>query len=243
MRLVDGGVYDNQGIATLHEQECQVMLVSDASGQTGVEKDPSGDRLGVSTRANNVLMARIRQCQHQLLCSLQEAKLLRGLMFVHLKKGLEAETVDWIGCNDKASMPASSKLTTYEIRQDVQRALASVRTDLDSFSNCEADALMLSGYRATAEELSKSVTGFSLSSAPPSPAWKFIDISGIASELNDEDRELKKLKRALGVAHSLLFKAFQLLPAITSLKVIGMIVALAALVVGLIHFWNTSDPS
>ena len=30
--LVDGGVYDNQGVASLLEQDCSVMLVSDASG-------------------------------------------------------------------------------------------------------------------------------------------------------------------------------------------------------------------
>jgi predicted acylesterase/phospholipase RssA len=242
VRLVDGGVFDNQGVATLHEQECQVMLVSDASGQTGIELNPSGERLSVSSRANNVLMARIRQCQHQLLCSLQDAKLLRGLMFVHLKKGLAGATVDWIGCSDKTSMPASSKLTTYQIRQDVQRALASVRTDLDSFSDCEADALMLSGYRATAEELPKSVTGFQLGSPAPNVTWRFMDISDMACELNDDEPELKKLQKALGVAHSLVFKAFQLLPGIDAVKVIGIVVALAMLIAGLILFWNTSGP-
>ena len=35
IRLVDGGVYDNQGVAGLLEQDCAVMLVSDASGQMG----------------------------------------------------------------------------------------------------------------------------------------------------------------------------------------------------------------
>ena len=33
IRLVDGGVCDNQGIASLLEQDCKVLLVSDASGQ------------------------------------------------------------------------------------------------------------------------------------------------------------------------------------------------------------------
>ena len=242
VRLVDGGVFDNQGVATLHEQECQVMLVSDASGQTGIEMDPKGDRLAVSTRSNNVLMARIRQCQHQLLCSLQESKLLRGLVFVHLKKGLTARTVDWIECNDKTPASTSNTLTSYRIRQDVQRALASVRTDLDSFSNCEADALMLSGYLATAEELPKSITGFPLPSPPPNPPWQFIDISAIASELNKNEPGLKKLQRALGVAHSVVFKAFHLMPGILAYKVIGIIVALATLVWGLIHYWNSSGP-
>ena len=34
LRLVDGGVYDNQGIGGLLDQNCSVMLVSDASGQS-----------------------------------------------------------------------------------------------------------------------------------------------------------------------------------------------------------------
>ena len=242
VRLVDGGVFDNQGVATLHEQECQVMLVSDASGQTGIEKDPTGERLGVSTRANNALMARVRQCQHQLLCSLLEAKLLRGLMFVHLKKGILGEAVDWMGCDDKTSALASNKLTTYEIRQDVQRALASIRTDLDSFSNCEADALMLSGYRATAEELPKSITGFSLSSPPPIPPWRFMDISGIASELNEEDAGLKKLRQALGAAHSVVFKAFLLLPGISWVKAIGVVIAFLGVMAVEVIFWNMTAP-
>jgi hypothetical protein len=33
VRLVDGGVHDNQGVAALLEQGCSVLLVSDASGQ------------------------------------------------------------------------------------------------------------------------------------------------------------------------------------------------------------------
>src|SRR5262249_16712377 len=33
VRLADGGVYDNQGTASLLEQDCTFMIVSDASGQ------------------------------------------------------------------------------------------------------------------------------------------------------------------------------------------------------------------
>lgn len=242
VRLVDGGVFDNQGVATLHEQECQVMLVSDASGQTGIQKNPPGERLSVSTRSNDVLMARIRQCEHQLLCSLKEAKLLRGFMFVHLKKGLSASPIDWVGCSDKSAVSSREKLTTYEVRQDVQRALASVRTDLDSFSNCEADALMVSGYRATSEELPKSITGFPLPEPPRDPRWRFLAISNLVSELDDDEPKLKKLHQALGVSHSLAFKAFQLLPGISVLKTAGMITALAVILASLVAYWSTSGP-
>jgi predicted acylesterase/phospholipase RssA len=42
LRQVDGGVHDNQGIASLFEQGCSVVLVSDASGQTALAVDPAG---------------------------------------------------------------------------------------------------------------------------------------------------------------------------------------------------------
>jgi len=38
--MVDGGAYDNQGIVSLLEQNCTVLLVSDASGQTAVSLEP-----------------------------------------------------------------------------------------------------------------------------------------------------------------------------------------------------------
>jgi predicted acylesterase/phospholipase RssA len=242
VRLVDGGVFDNQGVASLQEQDCVVMLVSDASGQTGIETDPSGDHLGVSLRANDVLMARIRECEHQLLCSLQEAKLLRGLMFVHLKKGLSGKPIDWIDTKDPSPAPPPTALTSYRIRQDVQQALASVRTDLGSFSNCEADALMLSGYRTTSEELPKSISGFPLAAPLANPGWRFLSISGIASQLTSDNPDLKGLQRTLEVARSKALKAFKLLRFIQAINAVGALVLLAILLVLLKHYWRVRWP-
>ena len=39
LRLVDGGVHDNPGISALLDQDCNVVLVSDASGQMASVKD------------------------------------------------------------------------------------------------------------------------------------------------------------------------------------------------------------
>jgi hypothetical protein len=101
---------------------------------------------------------------------------------------------------------------------------------------------MLSGYRATAEELPKSVTGFPLPKSAQDPGWRFLAISRIASELNDDDLKLKKLRQTLEVAHNVAFKAFQLLPGISAVKVIGMIAALALVLGMLIAYWRTSGP-
>lgn len=210
VHLVDGGVFDNQGGASLQEQDCTVMLVSDASGQTAVEKAPASTPISVVMRSNNVLMARVRQCEHQLLRSLCEAKVLRGMMYLHLKKDLEAGLVDWIDCSDKSPIKTQDTLTSYKIRRDVQTKPAAIRTDLDSFANCEADVLMLSGYRAAEHYLPVSVTGFRLKDALPETTWRFKSIAPIVETTKTTD-DLSKVNKLLDAARSEAFKAFNLL--------------------------------
>src|SRR5262249_29990428 len=81
VRLVDGGVHDNQGIASLLEQDCTAIIVSDASGQMETEDDPSGGRLGVSLRAFSVSMTRVRQAQFRELAARRRSGLLKSLAF------------------------------------------------------------------------------------------------------------------------------------------------------------------
>ena len=64
VELVDGGVYDNQGIASLLEQDCTVFLVSDASGQLPDDEDPARRASRVLKRSNSVLMKRVRGGQY-----------------------------------------------------------------------------------------------------------------------------------------------------------------------------------
>ena len=86
VRLVDGGVHDNQGTASLIEQDCNVLIVSDASGQMEALDDPSASRLGVSMRSFNVSMARVRDAQTRELAARRRTGLVRGFMFMHLKR-------------------------------------------------------------------------------------------------------------------------------------------------------------
>ena len=65
VRLVDGGVHDNQGIMGLLEQDCTVIIVSDASGQMGTQDDPSRGLIGVPLRSNSILMARVREAEYR----------------------------------------------------------------------------------------------------------------------------------------------------------------------------------
>jgi predicted acylesterase/phospholipase RssA len=183
VELVDGGVHDNQGIASLLDQDCTVVLVSDASGQMRDAEHPKRGLLGVATRSNSILMARVRGAQYAELANLRRSEALRSLMIVHLKKGLPALPRDWVACQepyrpeDDALAPAADG-ERYRIDRDVQRALAELRTDLDAFSDDEAYSLMAAGYEMTRVELA---AGLGEVSAPDPElerlaAWPFADV-------------------------------------------------------------------
>lgn len=232
-KLVDGGVYDNQGVASLLGEDCTVLLISDASGQTAIEKEPGGERIGVAMRSNNALMARSRQVEYQLLSALADAGLLRGVAYVHLKRDLDGQPVDWLDCPDPSTPEQPEILTTYGIRKDVQAALASIRTDLDGFSDAEADALMLSGYHMMREEFASCIRGFPVTSSTAA-SWRFRDIEKLASALTGSP-ELDKLKKTLAVARATAFKPYRLSIAI---KLITWTLVLTTL--GGIVWWGIS---
>ena len=242
VRLVDGGVCDNQGVASLLEQDCNVILVSDGSGQMGSEKHPSAGLLGVPLRSNTILQARVREAQYHELSARRRAGLLRGFMFVHLKDDLDVDPIDWIGCLDPYNASDDSRpvyrrgpLTRYGIAKDIQQLLAGVRTDLDSFSDVEAFALMTSAYRMTEYQFrfSHCVEGF------PEPAaqvqWDFL---AVEDGMRGGGPKYDYLKRQLSVSNALAFKIWKLSK---PLKVSAMVLAVlaAALAVWAIFHWAT----
>jgi predicted acylesterase/phospholipase RssA len=243
VRLVDGGVHDNQGIAGLLEQDCSVLLVSDASGQMETQDDPSQNALGVPLRSNSILMSRVRANQHDDLVARSRSRLLRGLMFIHLKKDLDVDPVDWVDCEDPAeasdlSRPASRRgvLTRYGIRKDLQRLLAGIRTDLDSFSEAEAFALMTSGYRMTEQAFRDEESLKSFPAVRDKTAnWDFLRIESAMQNVS----QAKKVMKRLDVARMLSFKIWRLL---LPLRILGWVVlsCVAAALVWLAYtYWNT----
>jgi hypothetical protein len=79
-----------------------------------------------------------------------------GLFFVHLRKGLGAPPLNWERHEEPVpSVPATETTTDYGIAPDLQERIASLRTDLDSFTEVEAYALMLSGCRMTEWQLGR----------------------------------------------------------------------------------------
>jgi predicted acylesterase/phospholipase RssA len=198
VRLVDGGVYDNQGVESLHEQDCNVLLVSDASGQMNTDNRPSAGILAIPLRSTSILQGRVRGAEYQDLRTRRQASQLRGLMFVHMTKGLDIEEINWItgsqstkGATDSNSDGA---LTEYGIHKETQKLLAGIRTDLDSFSDTEAFALMTSGYRMTEKacaELAKAIP--ELVQHTDSAKWRFLEVEEQMKNIKDHPDFEKQL--------------------------------------------------
>jgi predicted acylesterase/phospholipase RssA len=224
VRLVDGGVHDNQGVAALLEQNCSLLIVSDASGQMNTDDDPATGLLGVPLRANSILQARVRVAQFRELGARRGAGLLRGLVFLHLKKGLEADNVDWIDCQDPTPPARRSPLTSYLVQKHVQRRLAAIRTDLDSFSDSEAYSLMVSAYRMMDEALQSGEFGVPVQ-ATQRADWRFL---AAGDAVADPDKN-SHLMRQLGVAHQIGFKIWRLSRQLQLALSIAMLVVLGSL--------------
>jgi predicted acylesterase/phospholipase RssA len=202
VELVDGGVHDNQGIASLVEQDCTVILVSDASGQLRDADDPKRFLLRVLKRSNDILMKRVRATQYAELAHRTRAGALRGFMTVHLTKGLPAPPRDWSECQEKwtpedDALPESAD-SPYGIDPAVQRALAELRTDLDSFSDDEAYALMALGYRMTERDLPPALRELG---PPLDAAWPFDD-----RLQSMQSGDAARLAASLGPGADLLFR-------------------------------------
>jgi hypothetical protein len=235
VELVDGGVHDNQGVASLIEQECSVMIVSDASGQMTFQANPGKGPTAVPLRSSSVLGARVREAQLRDLLARRSSSGLRGLMLVHLRKSLGEPPRNWIECpelydpeDDVRGAPTSPT----DIPHPVQSRLARLRTDLDCFSDMEASALMLSGYRMTCDSFDDSISGFP-TTPPAAGSWRFHDVS---EAVDSEGAERSRLTRVLDVGAERWLKVLALYPA---LRAAGGLAALAMLLAFCYLLWQS----
>lgn len=237
VRLVDGGVHDNQGVAGLLDQGCSLILCSDASGQMENVASPPGGLLGPLLRASqSILMHRVREVQYQDLWGRVASRSLTGLFFIHLKQDLPTQPVDWIGCDDKTPPTQPCTTTSYGIDVDIQRQLSDVRTDLDSFTEVEAYALMLSGYLMTKHQLAELHAEHKKSEGQgtwgdfvedaPQQDWPFMALEPIVCQAKDStDPRRTDLGEQLDASSSLFFKVWKLNPAWSrSLRKVGIAV-------------------
>ena len=229
VRLVDGGVHDNQGVMGLLEQDCTVIIVSDASGQMETQDDPSRGLIGVPLRSNSILMARVREAEYRELAARRRSSLVRKLVYLHLKKDLEVNPINWLGCKEPSDISDESRPaegdrspTSYGIPKDIQERIAGIRTDLDSFSDKEAFALMTSGYRMTEFEFEHQIETHLQDTKTPLD-WPFLQVEESMQD-NEKSQDMRKL---LKVAGNTALKIWLLSK---PLKIVGMIIALAAVI-------------
>lgn len=235
VRLVDGGIFDNQGVEGLLEQDCDIIISSDASGQLNTEKDPGGGIIKPLLRANNTVMQRVRNSQFEDLKDRTRSGIIKGFAFVHLKQGLEGEDINVVNSTEPLKVqPDPNARTSYGIRKDIQKLLANIRTDLDSFSDIEAYALMTSGYRAMEPALNYLKGIFPLNQEKKRD-WKFLQLEPVMTQSEGGGEALEKLKANLKVSSLKFGKVWKLYKPLR----LTAIALIALSVIALVAIWLT----
>lgn len=237
VRLVDGGVHDNQGTRALLDQDCEYAVVSDASGQMDSLTNPPHGELGVALRTNSVLQARVRIAQHQELQARLRTGLLRQCDFLHLRKDLERAVQSATARRGtvkgtETPMPPGDT-TPYGVERRIQAALAGLRTDLDSFTDREALSLMYSGYQMAVKYLAPG--GKKMESHEK---WRFLDVAAACAGGTQKPLHVESLLRHLQAGSKLAFKVWHLHPVLNAVRILLLATLGIGAFAGLIYLWR-----
>jgi predicted acylesterase/phospholipase RssA len=207
--LVDGAVHDNQGSVSLLASGCNVIIVSDACAQLMLQPAPVPGLKGLRTSAwrfVNTLMERVRLANFADLESRRRSGLLRGLAFIHMKAGLDADVIR-LRFSQEANNLERAPLSPSGVRKDFQRALAELRTDLDVFTTDEANGLMACGYQMASKDLERQLPNLQkVWRAAPRADWPFqemlAEITSVAPTTVRRNDRLAALRAAHNVDFS-----------------------------------------
>lgn len=159
VQLVDGGVFDNQGIVGVLDPDhlCSDFIVSDASGQGDATDKPDTRLFSVLANSSSILSGRVRE---EMVNSLEELH-PEHVAYFHLTRGLFARDIEF-NKQPMANIPGSkmsagivSSKQEFDVHEDMQRALAHIRTDLDSFTEVEAGCLQADAYQMSESRLTQ----------------------------------------------------------------------------------------
>lgn len=193
LELIDGGVHDNQGIASILEQECNEIIISDASAQMPDNAVHTTNTMSLFFRVDSILQERLREIQLLDLKSRKYTSIVNKLSIVHLKNGLAQLPVSWINCTDvnrsiiyDKEIEDENALLKFGLMKKIQKGLSEVRTDLDSFNDLESYALMYSGYKQMMHE--------SNSFNVKNENWDFLKVAEFCSIPAKEKQLVNQLK-------------------------------------------------
>jgi hypothetical protein len=162
-------------------------------------------------------------------------------MFLHLKKDLDADPIDWRECQNPHEASDEARplarrgvLTRFGIQKPIQRLLSAIRTDLDSFTEVEAFALMTSGYRQAQDEFGQ-CTGFP-DQIPATEEWRLLQWRFLQIEPSlNPGPGFDLLTSQLKVGAMVAGKVWRLCPPLT---VAAALLLLAAVAIGY-RLWDT----
>ena len=148
LRLTDGGVFDNQGINALFEEECTHIIASDAGGTLEVQGRVTAGRLGMMGRIVSILMANVRDQQlgrlrekHRVAAGLKHATGASA----ELEELKERYRLARVAFFHMGTRPEDGDARGLDPHPDAE-AIAHIRTDLDAFGDAEIAALTYQGY-------------------------------------------------------------------------------------------------
>ena len=241
LQLIDGGLHDNQGIGALIDNECANMIVSDASGQLPTGTASLGSPLSVFWRADSILQERLRELQFKDIKEREATTQVASLLTLHLKKGLQQEPKSWLYCTDPPRRlydvltDDNTDLTQYGILRTVQNRLSEIRTDLDSFNDTEAYALMYSGWCQTKQRYHPTCNMEEC--LPTESGWKFLNIKNSLTI----PAEAAKIDDLLSAAKNVPFKLWYISKVVRwSLIAIGVIIGVG-FIYYLYHNWDNDS--
>ena len=192
VQLVDGGVFDNQGIVGVLDSDhpCSDFVVSDASGQSDAADNPDPRLFNVLANASSILTGRVRE--EMVNCA--EEGYSGHVAYFHLTRGLFARDVEFNKQpmmnkpGEKMKQGIVSCQKEFGVHEEMQRVLAHMRTDLDSFTDLEAGCLQADGYLMSENRL-KQLPGQYLSSQSIAGNWRF---SPCITRLATNDEQTRK---------------------------------------------------
>jgi len=185
LRISDGGVYDNLGLASLVADECSHIIISDGSKQMLLDKRPSTFRLDVISRTNDILMTKNRDAEYRYAKYLQQKGIIKGLSIIHMKEDVNDDALNCLF--DRTSM---------------------VRTDLDAFNQIESDAIVFSGYYLTKQVFNteEKVNSFGIKRE------KIVDLDHFSKFYAYYNKNTNSVLHTLDNASNVLGKAWHLVP-------------------------------
>ncbi len=145
--LSDGGVRDNQGLTSIFSEKCDYVISSDASGLIATLPRPSKFSYRVLLRANSITMNASRALLIQSLFRRKETAEIRQFVFFDMKDTVTSEGP--------------------KLPKQLIRAAASVRTDLDHFSDAEIATIRYHGYTLIDQKLKKHAPDLLQGADPP----------------------------------------------------------------------------